>query len=219
MIEIDPAELEKLDPVTATIATWTNPGPNVDEAWHQVCKMEVATLMPLLAQSLDRLVGLMDTFDQMREDALFADDQNATAFLDDSVLAGLPRDVPENGPLLNDGAMEVHVVTFDEECADAAAGADNDPEPDYATATVEEMGARGLRVTMRLKLWGKQAKYRGHIVRETRIREAIIVHLNNRVDTTQREIGELMGLSAGRVATLVGRYYDRLNREEGQGKK
>jgi hypothetical protein len=205
MTQVDLIELEKLDPVSATIAAWVNPGPGVDDGWHRECKIEVANLMPLLAQSLDRLVALMKTFDEIREDT-----QEALADQD------IDLEPPQSDSLLDDGAWrEMHtLITRDEEADSAVAGADADPEPDYTTATVEEMGERALRATVRLKVWGRRKEYREKAEREARLRERIIIHLNNRVETNQREIGELMGLSSGRIATIVGRYYDRLNRDD-----
>lgn len=193
----DATQYEDVAPILAVIDAWTAPW--ADPAWEVECRHEVEKLMPALARSLDRLASQarirnvqtgMEPENMEREEV---EPQAAEPIVE-------PIAEPQND-----------VMSYD--------GNDEDGEPDYITATIEEIGARGLRATQRLQAWGRRRIYWARAARESEIRERIVVFLNNRDGVTQHDIGTMLGISTGRVTQIVGNYYNRLEYEYESAKK
>lgn len=213
-------EFADRDPVTATILAWKQPTSGADELWHEECRAEVRKLIPILGESLDRLVALMMEFDEFEgrtketmegtEDVLQEDvlqeDVLQEEFLredyDDIIVA-----TQDNEPVFLDDA---DLIEEEEE----ESLAETDPVPDFNTATAETIGARGMRATMRMRAWGWRKENQKRRLGESRIREQIVAHLNNRSELSQKDIGAMVGVTSGRIAQIVREYYDRLDREK-----
>lgn len=223
----DASQYDDLDTYAAVIYAWTDQWPDPD--WRTTCMKEVRDLMPALARSLDRLVSRYEAVQASLSSrdvprGLPLLDQQPTDVTEDVVEALVEEALIDE---MMEAGEEVEVVgppqpTYEEHLmlSNYDLAEDNDDwlarevNPDIPTMTIEELSARARRATARLALWRRRGPERDSAKREAAVREKIIIALNNRDGLSQRDIGEMVGVTSGRIAQIVGRYYNRLKEQE-----